>query len=101
MSAIKLNNPLMHPHLIPIPSFRTLTTWGLPSSDPHPPGGHGSWPLDFDGLVVGVVVHVFGSAGDFGASFVDHFSVGGGDGDPDVVGDFVLDFVVLVVGHFC
>ena len=98
--ALELDDPLVDPHLVPVPRLGTLTAGGLPGGDPHAPGGHGAGALDLDGLgVVGVVVHGLGAAGDLGAGLVHGAGVGGGDGDPDVGGVLLLDFVVLVLGH--
>merc|ERR1712223_1730978 len=101
LSANKLNNSFVDSHLVSIPSFGTFTAWSFSGGDPHSPGWHWSWSLDFNLGILASAVDGFGSAADFGASLVDGFWALGGHGDPDVglfdllFGDFVFFFHFL------
>ena len=50
---MQVNQPLMNPHLISIPSLRTLTVGGLPGGDFKDLGGQSDGALDFEILVLG------------------------------------------------
>jgi len=50
---MQVNQPLVNPHLISIPSLRTLTVGGLPGGDFKDLGGQSDGPLDFEILVLG------------------------------------------------
>jgi hypothetical protein len=50
---MQVNQPLVNPHLITIPGFRTLTVGCLPCRDFEDFGGQSHGSLDFEILVLG------------------------------------------------
>lgn len=50
---VKIDDPLVYPHLVPVPRLRTLSTWRLAASETKVLCWHSDWTLHLQLLVLG------------------------------------------------
>jgi len=88
---MKINHPLVNPHLELVPSFGTFTTRSLTGGDTEGFGRHsdGSFYLQF---------LLLGSPDEIAAHFLERLDVPGGEGDPNPVhgGLFLHPLSILI-----
>lgn len=95
---MQVDQSLVDPHLVSVPSLGTLTTWRLPGGVSQDLGGESDWTLDVQLLVLG-------SRDQVSADLLEVLDVSRSEGDSDSVdlGAWGRSIHILVLGdvaHF-